>query len=129
MVSSKREFSYMVVGPGGRSVGWSTFRDENRGGDAGVEGRGKRVGDGLGGVSLRKGGNHERKPRVKNPEIRFAFTRYCFTSKLYRARQASLCPPSHLQSLPDCNTSARPLRNIHPLTDPPPFIACIIQYW
>jgi len=28
-------------------------------------------------------------------------------------------PPPHLQSLPYCNTIARPLRNILPATDPP----------
>jgi len=28
-------------------------------------------------------------------------------------------PPPHLQSLPFCNTIARPLGNIRPLTDPP----------
>jgi len=30
-----------------------------------------------------------------------------------------LLPPPHLQSLPYCNTIARPLRNIRPATDPP----------
>ena len=30
-----------------------------------------------------------------------------------------LMPPPHLQSLPDCNTIARALRNIRPPTDPP----------
>ena len=48
------------------------------------------------------------------------FTRYCFTSKLYYGSQSSLyCPLSFLQSLPYCNTSARPMRNIHPLHRPP----------
>jgi len=36
-------------------------------------------------------------------------------------------PPLHLQSLPYCNTIARPLRNIRPPPIPP--IPYIIQYW
>ena len=51
---------------------------------------------------------------------RFAFTRYCFTSKLYCGSQSFFYSPSpHLQSLPYCNTIARPLRNICPPTDAP----------
>ena len=45
-----------------------------------------------------------------------ALTRYCFTSKLYcRSQSSSYCPPPpHLQSLPCCNTIARPSRSIRP---------------
>ena len=60
-----------------------------------------------------------------------AFTRYCFTSKLHCGSPSSVySPPSHLQHLPYCNTGARPLRNVHPPTDPP--CVCMphtIQYW
>jgi len=49
---------------------------------------------------------------------RAAFTRYCFTSKLYCGSPSSFYRPPHLQSLPYCNTIARPLRNIRPPTDP-----------
>jgi len=55
------------------------------------------------------------------PEARsvLAFTRYCFTSKLYSGSLSSFyAPPPNLQSLPYCITIARPLRNIHPPTDP-----------
>jgi len=48
-----------------------------------------------------------------------AFTRYCFTSKLYCGSQSSFHRPPNLQSLPYCNTVARPLRNMRPPTDPP----------
>jgi len=48
-----------------------------------------------------------------------AFTRCCFTLKLYcRSPSSFYCPP-HLQSLPYSYTFARPLRNISPPTDPP----------
>ena len=55
-----------------------------------------------------------------------AFTRYCFASKLYCESQSSLYCPPHLQSLPYCDTIARPLRNIRPSTDPP--FACHTPY-
>ena len=60
-----------------------------------------------------------------------AFTRYCFTSKLYCWSLSSFyCPPPHLHNLPYCITIARPLRNIRPPpTDPPFFMPCTIQYW
>jgi len=49
-----------------------------------------------------------------------AFTRYCFTSKLYCRSQSSFCcPPPHLQSRPYCDIIARPLRNIRPPLRPP----------
>jgi len=63
--------------------------------------------------------------RAQRAEARraLAFTRYCFTSKLYWGSQSSChCPPL-LQSLPYCNTIARPMRNIRPPIDLPPFNA------
>ena len=54
-----------------------------------------------------------------------AFTRYCFTSKLYCGSRSSSYPP-YLQSLRCCNTIARPLRNIRPPTDPP--VVCHTPY-
>jgi len=53
------------------------------------------------------------------PPPSLAFTRYCFTSKLYCGSQSSFYCPLHMQSLPYCITVAQPLRNIHPPTDPP----------
>ena len=50
---------------------------------------------------------------------RLAFTRYCFTLNLYCGSQSSFHSPPYLQSLPFCNTIARPLRNIRPDPDPP----------
>jgi len=55
--------------------------------------------------------------RAPNPTL--AFTRCCFTSKLYCGSQSSFHRPPHLQSLPYCNTIARPLHNMRPPTDPP----------
>ena len=49
----------------------------------------------------------------------FSLTRYCLTSKLYCGSPTSFyCPPPHLQSLPYCNTIARPLLNIRPPPTP-----------
>jgi len=48
---------------------------------------------------------------------RLAFTRYSFAPKLYCGSPSLLYLPPNLQSLPYYNTSARPLRNIRPLTD------------
>ena len=67
-----------------------------------------------------------RRPLLFVPDLRslmsvylsLALTRYCFTSKLYCGSQSSFYTPPHLQSLPYCNTIARPLRNIRPPTDP-----------
>ena len=51
-----------------------------------------------------------------------AFTRYCFTSKLYCGSPSSIhhpcIAPLYLQSLLYCNHIARPLRNIRSPTDP-----------
>jgi len=52
------------------------------------------------------------------PSIHLAFTRYCFTLKLYCGSPSSFYCPPHLQSLPFCITIARPLRKIRPPTDP-----------
>ena len=61
--------------------------------------------------------------------LSLAFTRYCFTLKLYCGSQSSFhCPPL-LQSLPYCNTIARPMRNIRSPIDLPPLLPCTIQYW
>jgi len=48
-----------------------------------------------------------------------AFTRYHFTLKLYCGSPSSVYPPPHLQSLPYCNTIARPFRSKRLLPDPP----------
>jgi len=58
-------------------------------------------------------------PSVVEQYCNLAFTSCCFTSKLYCGSQSSLSPPLHLQSLPYCNTIARPLRNIRPPSDSP----------
>jgi len=55
-----------------------------------------------------------------------AFTRYSFTSKLYCGSLSSCYCSPDLQSLPYCNTIARPLRNIRPPTDP--FFLCHTPY-
>ena len=60
---------------------------------------------------------------------RLAFTRYCFTSKLYCGSQSSLYCPPHLQSLPYCNTITRPLRSIRPPTDPRMLMPYTIRDW
>jgi len=57
---------------------------------------------------------------------RLAFTRCCFTSKIIVGVNYPSTAPSHLQSLPYCNTIARPLRNIRPATDPP--LSCHTPY-
>jgi len=49
-----------------------------------------------------------------------AFTRYCFTSKLYCGSQSSFYCPPQLRSLPYCNTIARLLRNKRPPPPTPP---------
>ena len=56
-----------------------------------------------------------------NPNLAVV-TRFYFTLKLKALLWESiilLLPPPHLQSLPYCNTIARPFRNILPRTDPP----------
>jgi len=58
-----------------------------------------------------------RRRHSRPPPPDLAFTRYCFTSTLYCVSQSSISCPPHLQSLPYCNTIARPLRNTRP---PPP---------
>jgi len=51
---------------------------------------------------------------------RFSLYKTLFQFKaLVRESIILLLPPPHLQSLPDCNTIARPLRNIRLSTDPP----------
>jgi len=40
-------------------------------------------------------------------------------SFIMRVNHPFIAPPPRLQSRPYCNTIARPLRNIHPSTDPP----------
>jgi len=58
-------------------------------------------------------------------QVRLAFTRYCFTSKLNCGSQSSVCCHPQLQGLPYCSTIVRPLRNICP---PPPPPSHIIPY-
>jgi len=59
-----------------------------------------------------------------------ALKRYCFTSTLYCGSPSSFySPPPHLQSLPYCNTIARPLRSIRPPHRPPFCMPYTIQYW
>jgi len=57
-----------------------------------------------------------------------AFTKYCFTSKLYCGSLSSFyCPPpTTCNALAHCNTIACFLRNIRPPTDPP--CVCHIPY-
>ena len=63
------------------------------------------------------------------PDPNLAFTRYCFTIKHYCGSPSSLYCPTQLQSIPYCNTIARPLRNIHPPPRPPLCLLYTIQYW
>ena len=58
-----------------------------------------------------------------------AFTRDCFTSKLYCGSQSSLCCHPQLQNLPYCNIIARPLRKIRPPHRAPLFMPYSMQYW
>jgi len=72
-------------------------------------------------------GEHEQ--QVSDETRPLAFTRYCFTSKLYcGVNHPFLLSSPYLESLPYCNTIAWPLRNLHP-PPTPPFMPYTIQYW
>ena len=64
--------------------------------------------------------------------IDLAFTRYCSLQSFnVGVNHPFFIAPLHMQSLPYCNTIARPLRNIRPPhpTPTPPFMPYTIQYW
>ena len=58
-----------------------------------------------------------------------AFTRYSFAPTLSCTSQSSVYCPLHLHCSHHCNTIARPMRNIRPLTRPPLCMPYTIQYW
>jgi len=64
-----------------------------------------------------------------DPPLCLSLYKIFFPLKAFLWGSILLCPPPpHLQSLPYCNTIARPLRNIRPPTDPPIFMPYTIQY-
>jgi len=65
-----------------------------------------------GGSGMKTRGCRDGVSFLRRMALPLAFTRYCSTLNLYCGGQSSFYCPPHLQSLPYCNATTRPLRNI-----------------